>query len=289
MRASDVHVHPPVNPAVKRAQEGQSAQQMRQYFRRTEPDLTTPEEYNELFTKHDIVAVLLPTDTRPLNSDEPDPNAWVGEIVRRFPKRFIPFCSVNPNWGKQAIANLERAIGEYDAKGIKFVPTGQNFFANEKQYYPLWEKAQELGVVIITHSGHNGVGSGLPGGGGRKQWFSNPIWWDDVAADFPELKIILAHPAWPWFEEQVSMLVHKANVFMDISGWSPWYFPTDLIREMQTRLQNKVLFGSDFQALSLERWLRDWKDLDVRDEVQPKIFVENAKRVLSNVDWSNYE
>ena len=294
MKAVDVHVHPPMSPAVSEAAERQRSEdqtrQMRQYFRRSEPDLTTPEEYVELYEKHDIVGVLLPSDNRqPGDTESPDPNDWVDEIVRRAPNRWIPFCSVNPNRGEQAVKDLERAAGEFDAKGIKLLPTGMNFFANEKQFYPLWEKAQELGLVILTHSGHNGVGSGLPGGGGRKQWYSNPIWWDEVAADFPELQIILAHPAWPWFEEQVSMLVHKTNVFMDISGWSPWYFPQELIREMQTRLQNKVLFGSDFQALHLERWLRDFQDLDISDDVRQKIFLDNAKRVLSNVDWSRYE
>ena len=76
---------------------------------------------------------------------------------------------------------------------------------------------------------------------------------------------------------------------MDISGWSPWYFPADLIREMQTRLQNKVLFGSDFQALHVDRWFRDWADLDIDEAVESKIFVDNAKNVLTNVDWTNYE
>ena len=289
MRAIDIHVHPPTNPATITEQTAQTTRQMREYFRRTEPDLTTPEEYAEFFEERDIIAVLLPTDSRLKNSNEPNPNDWVGEIYKRYPKRFIPFCSVNPNRGSQAIEDLNAAVGEHDAKGIKFLPTGQDFFANDREYYKLWERAQELGVVIITHSGHNGVGSGTPGGGGRKQNYSNPIWWDDVADDFPELKIILAHPAWPWFEEQVSMMGHKSNVYMDISGWSPWYFPADLIREMQTRLQNKVLFGSDFQALHVDRWFRDWADLDIDEAVESKIFVDNAKNVLTNVDWTNYE
>ena len=111
------------------------------------------------------------------------------------------------------------------------------------------------------------------------------MWWDDVAADIPELKIILAHPAWPWQEEQISMLVHKTNVFMDISGWSPRYFPEALVREMHTRLQNKILFGSDHPTLSVERWLQDWKELGVAAELEPKIFLENAKGVLGIDDW----
>ena len=167
MRAIDIHVHPPTNPATITEQTAQTTRQMREYFRRTEPDLTTPEEYAEFFEERDIIAVLLPTDSRLKNSNEPNPNDWVGEIYKRYPKRFIPFCSVNPNRGSQAIEDLNAAVGEHDAKGIKFLPTGQDFFANDREYYKLWERAQELGVVIITHSGHNGVGSGTPGGGGR--------------------------------------------------------------------------------------------------------------------------
>ena len=181
MKAVDVHVHPPTSPALREAaarRNAEQTQQMRQYFRRAEPDLETPEQYVELYEKHDIVGVLLPSDNRqPGDTESPDPNDWVHEVVQRAPNRWIPFCSVNPNRGEQAIKDLERAAGEFDAKGLKLLPTGMNFFANEEQYYPLWEKAQELELVILTHSGHNGVGSSLAGGGGRKQWYSNPSWW----------------------------------------------------------------------------------------------------------------
>ena len=110
--------------------------------------------------------------------------------------------------------------------------------------------------------------------------YSRPIHLDDVAADFPDLTIIGAHPSWPWQDEMLSVALHKGNVHIDLSGWSPKYFSPALIQYANTLLQNKVLFGSDFPVISPERWLADFETAGFRDEVRPKIMYENAKRVL---------
>jgi hypothetical protein len=121
----------------------------------------------------------------------------------------------------------------------------------------------------------------MQGGAGLKLKYGAPIpGIDDVAADFPELTIIMAHPAWPWVDEQIAVLLHKPNVYVDFSGWSPGYIPDALIREANTRLQDKVMFGSDFPFITPERWLSDFDQLDIREEVRPKILLENARRVL---------
>ena len=103
---------------------------------------------------------------------------------------------------------------------------------------------------------------------------------DDIAADFPEMNIILAHPSWPWVSEQISMCVHKNNVFCDLSGWAPKYIPEELVREVNSRIQDKALYGSDYPVLRPERWFREFEDLPIKDEVRPKILLENAKRLL---------
>jgi predicted TIM-barrel fold metal-dependent hydrolase len=287
MRAIDIHVHPPAPPEA-RSEDNAIAEQMRRYFRQTEPRPVDIEQWVELFSKHDIVACLLPIDSETESGVPYTGNDWVAKLHRDHPKNFIPFCSVDPWKGKKAIYEAERAVKELGARGMKFFPSRPAFFANDRRFYPLWEKVQELGIPILTHSGHAAAGSGLPGGGGIKLKYNEPIIWDDVAADFPELKIILAHPSWPWQAEQISMCVHKANVFMDISGWSPKYFPADTVHEMNSRIQDKVLFGSDYPALHLERWLRDWDDVladVIKDDIKPKIFLENAKKVLGITDW----
>jgi predicted TIM-barrel fold metal-dependent hydrolase len=135
-------------------------------------------------------------------------------------------------------------------------------------------------VPIVVHTGQTGVGAGLPGGYGLKLRYSNPMLLDDVAADFPGLTIILAHPSVPWQDEALAMAAHKANVYIDLSGWSPKYFSTALVRQAGSILQDKVLFGSDYPALTPDRWLDDFAQLEIRDAARQKILKDNAVRVL---------
>ena len=120
----------------------------------------------------------------------------------------------------------------------------------------------------------------MPGGGGIRLKYCQPIFLDDVAADFPELTIIGAHPSWPWHDEMLSVMLHKANVYMDLSGWRPKYFPQSVVQYANTLLQDKMLFGTDYPALTPKRWLDDFAEVPFRDAVRPKILLENARRVL---------
>ena len=103
---------------------------------------------------------------------------------------------------------------------------------------------------------------------------------DDVAADFPELTIIGAHPAWPWQDEMLAVAMHKANVYIDLSGWSPKYFPPSLVHYTNFALGDKVLFGSDYPVLTPERWMKDFEGAGFKEELHPKILRENANRLL---------
>jgi predicted TIM-barrel fold metal-dependent hydrolase len=103
---------------------------------------------------------------------------------------------------------------------------------------------------------------------------------DDLAARFPALNIVMAHPSVPWQDEALAVATHKSNVWIDLSGWSPKYFPENLVRHANSILQNKVLFGSDFPLITPDRWLGDFANLTLKDEVRPKILKENAVRLL---------
>jgi uncharacterized protein len=103
---------------------------------------------------------------------------------------------------------------------------------------------------------------------------------DDVAADFPDLDIILAHPSFPWQDEALAIASHQPRVYIDLSGWSPRYFPPRLVQYANTLLRDKVLFGSDFPAITPDRWMRDFQNLDIRPEVRALIMKENATRLL---------
>jgi predicted TIM-barrel fold metal-dependent hydrolase len=105
-----------------------------------------------------------------------------------------------------------------------------------------------------------------------------------VAADFPELPIILAHPSFPWQDEALAVATHKPTVHIDLSGWSPKYFPPQLVRYANTLLRDKVLFGSDFPVITPDRWLADFETLEIKPEVRPMILKDNAVRLLGLAD-----
>jgi predicted TIM-barrel fold metal-dependent hydrolase len=165
-------------------------------------------------------------------------------------------------------------------RGLKLHPSLQAFVPNDPAYYPLYEAAAELRLPVVFHTGQTGIGAGLPGGRGIKLRYSDPMLLDDVAADHPELQMIMAHPSVPWQDAAISIATHKANVFIDLSGWSPKYFPPQLVRAMNGLLRKKVLFGSDYPVITPDRWLADFAALDVKPEVRPLVLKDNAARLL---------
>jgi predicted TIM-barrel fold metal-dependent hydrolase len=191
----------------------------------------------------------------------------------------IPFGSVDPRRGKMAVRQAREQI-EAGVRGFKFHPNTQAFWPNDRDVYPLYEVIEDAGLISLFHSGTTGIGAGMPGGGGVKLKYSQPMAVDDVAADFPQMNIILAHPSFPWQEEALAIAVHKPNVYIDLSGWSPKYFPEILIQYTNTRLRNKMLFGSDYPLISPDRWLDDFAKLPIRDEVRPLVLKDNAARLL---------
>jgi predicted TIM-barrel fold metal-dependent hydrolase len=172
-------------------------------------------------------------------------------------------------------------VKDYGVRGFKFHPNYQAFFPNDREVYVIYEAIQEMGVPALFHTGQTGIGAGVPGGGGIRLKYSNPMHVDDVAADFPHMKIILAHPSFPWQDEALAVATHKPTVYIDLSGWSPKYFPPQLVRYANSLLKDRVLFGSDFPVISPDRWLADFEKLDIKPEVRPLILKENAVRLLN--------
>ena len=120
----------------------------------------------------------------------------------------------------------------------------------------------------------------MRGGGGIRLKYGNPMDIDDVAVDFPDMPIIMAHPSFPWQEEAISVCLHKVQVYIDLSGWSPKYFSPTLIQYANTLLKKKVLFGSDFPLITPDRWLADFEKIAIKDDVRPLILKENAVRLF---------
>jgi len=278
VRAIDVHVH------VERTREGHDPMppELRsaaaRYFKSDEP-LPTVDEVAAYYRERQLGAVLFTVDWERRSGRPPIPNEEIAEAAAANPDVLIPFASVDPARA-DATSRALRLIDEHDVKGFKFHPNLQEFFPNDRSVYPLYEVIAEAGIPALFHSGHSGIGTGLPGGGGLRLKYSNPMCLDDVAADFPELQIVAAHPSFPWQDEAISICLHKSNVWIDLSGWSPKYFPPQLVQYANTQLREKVLFGSDFPLITPDRWLADFEQAPFKDEVRPLVLKENAARLL---------
>jgi predicted TIM-barrel fold metal-dependent hydrolase len=192
----------------------------------------------------------------------------------------IAFASIDPTRGPEAAREARRLIATGGIRGFKLHPPLQQFHANDRIAYSFYEAVAEARLPVIFHTGHSGIGSGQPGGGGIRLKYGNPMDIDDVAVDFPDMTIILAHPSFPWQDEAISVCLHKPQVYIDLSGWSPKYFPPTLIQYANTLLKHKMLFGSDYPLIAPDRWLGDFERIAIRDEVRPRILKENAVRML---------
>ena len=192
----------------------------------------------------------------------------------------IAFASINPHRGKEGIEEAKRLMSGGRIRGLKLHPPIQEFFPNDRMAYPLYEIFAEARLPVIFHTGHSGIGTGMRGGGGIRLKYGNPMPIDDVAVDFPDMPIIMAHPSFPWQDEAISICLHKPQVYIDLSGWSPKYFSPTLVQYANTLLKHKVLFGSDYPLITPDRWLSDFEKISMRDEVRPLILKQNAIQLL---------
>jgi hypothetical protein len=278
LTALDMHVHAEVSGSGRDARSAaRSAADA--YFGVDRPPPTLP-EIADYYRQRAMACVVFPVDAEAATGVPPVPNEEVARAAAAHPDVLIPFGSIDPARGRAGAAQARRLVREHGVRGFKLHPNVQAFFPNDRTAYPLYEACQELGVPVVLHTGLTGIGAGTPGGGGVRLKYSHPLYADDVAVDFPELAIILAHPSFPWQDEALAVAVHKPKVYIDLSGWSPKYFPAQLVQYANTLLKEKVLFGSDYPLLTPDRWLADFADLPIKPEVRPKILKENALRLL---------
>jgi predicted TIM-barrel fold metal-dependent hydrolase len=277
-RAIDFHVHPSTPEYVDAAM-GHFGPACESYFHTKLPHHQV-HEMADVFRAADVLGVLLAWDAETNTGLPPVSNDFVAQCARDHPDAFIGFASVDPLKGDAAVTELERAVRMLGLRGCKFHPTAQGFVPDDRAVYPIWEAASELRIPVLVHTGTTGLGAGLPGGGRLKLEPSRPIHLDAVAADFPDLQIVMAHPAWPWQDEQLAIALHKPNTWIDLSGWSPRRFAPDLVRNIKGPLRDRVLFGTDYPFLTHEQWLRAWETLDIPDDVSEQVLYTNAARLL---------
>ncbi len=278
--ALDMHTHVEIDGCGQKSLDDDLIAASEKYFKSGQERTPSIDTMAEHYRERNMAAVVFTVDSgsatgHPVNSVEE-----IAEKAAGHNDVLIPFGSVDPWQGKAAVKRVRTLVDDFGVKGFKFHPSLQGFEPNDRRFYPLYEAIDECGVPALFHTGQTGIGAGLPGGHGIKLRYSDPMLLDDVAADFPDLTIVMAHPSVPWQDAAISSASHKTNVYIDLSGWSPKYFPPQLVKAANSFLRHKVLFGSDFPVIQPDRWMRDFETLDLKEEVRPLIFKENALTVL---------
>ena len=280
IRAIDVHVHAdvschdPEDPVMGRFYDAASA-----YFKAPRERPKIPEIIS-LYREQQIAFCLFTVDCESSIGAKRVSNYEIADFAAQNADIVIPFASIDPRKGRMGAREARDLIENHGVRGFKFHPIMQNIHPADPIAYPIYEVIAAHKLPAIFHTGHSGMGTGLPGGGGIRLKYGNPMDVDDVAVDFPTMPIVLAHPSWPWQDEALSICLHKPQVYIDLSGWSPKYFPPQLIQYANTQLKKKVLFGTDYPLITPDRWLADFEKIDIRPEVRPLILKENAIELL---------
>ncbi|GAA3756219.1 4-hydroxyphenyl-beta-ketoacyl-CoA hydrolase [Microbacterium kribbense] len=278
IRAIDTHVHIQVDDSGRYGASDEQRQAMDRYFGSSEPARTV-DETAAYYRERNMIAVVFTVDATTNTGHAPNSTDDIIAGAARNPDTLIAYGTVDPLGGAAALDELHRQIS-LGVHGFKFHPTVQGFDPSDLQFDPLFTAIEQAGLPIVVHTGQTGVGAGVPGGLGLRLGLSNPMLLDEVAARHPQLQIVMAHPSVPWQDEAISIATHKANVWIDLSGWSPKYFSSALVRATRTYLKHKMLFGSDFPALTPDRWLRDFTALELPDDVVQLVLKDNAVRLL---------
>jgi predicted TIM-barrel fold metal-dependent hydrolase len=250
----------------------------RSYFKMGDTAAASVDDLAEHYRQRNAAAVVFTIDAQTGMGHVPNSVEDLISGAARNNDVLIPFGTVDPL--KENAVDRVHAQVALGVKGFKFHPSMQAFEPNDRRFYPIYEAIAVAGVPALFHTGQTGMGSGLPGGHGIKLRYSDPMLLDDVAADFPNLTVVMAHPAVPWVDAQIAIATHKANVYLDLSGYSPKYFPPQLVRALGRQLRTKALFGTDYPYVQLDRWQKDFAALDLDAELASLVYKENALRVL---------
>ena len=271
--AIDVHVH-----LETEIEENAANEAAKKYFGNSGVSRNR-HELAAYYRERRIGCVIFTVDEK-ITGRPPIPNDEIAAFAAENADIMFAFASVNPTRGREAVEEARRLIAAGGIRGFKLHPPLQEFHPNDPAIYPFYEVINEARLPVIFHTGHSGIGTGMPGGGGVRLKYGNPMPIDDVAVDFPDMPIIMAHPSFPWQDEAISICLHKPQVYIDLSGWSPKYFSPTLIQYANTMLKHKMLFGSDYPLLAPDRWMAEFDKIAIRDEVRPLILKENAKRLF---------
>ena len=277
LRGYDFHVHLPTPDWLDGSMAGY-VEAAEAYFR-GKVERQSLAQLAERYTALGLKAVLLAWDAETATGRPRVPNETVAHACREWPDAFCGLGSVDPRKGQQAVDEVA-AIAGLGLRGVKFHPSLQAFAPDDERYWPVFEACERHGLLALFHTGTSGIGARQPGGQGIRIDLAHPLKLDPVAAAFPSLTVVAAHFGWPWHMDLIAMALHKTNVYIDISGWSPRRIPPEVVRELRGRLADQFVWGSDFPFIKPERCLSELAELGLPDDVTDKVLRGNAARVL---------
>jgi hypothetical protein len=275
MKAIDVHAHPSTR--------GLDAHACG-YFKRKLDDIPRTEETLAAhYAERDVKALLIGWHPSTVKEGTQNSNEYVIDLVTRYPGAFAGIlASLDTSAENLAeVASYATALlNNPTVKGFKFHPPDQGFYPSDKKFYEIWEVLQAGNKPVMFHTGFTVLGANEDGGNGIALDCGRPIHLDTLARDFPGMKIIAAHPGWPWQEELIGVVTHKKNIFVDTSGYLAEQLPELFLRAIRGRLQDKALFGTDFPYVDLEKALVSFDKMDFKDATKEKILLSNAKALF---------
>lgn len=275
MQAIDVHVHPSTRGLDRDACA---------YFQRDLKEVPdTEEKFARLFIEQQVKGLLIAWHPSTVTEGSSNTNSYAIDLADKYPEAFAGVLG-SLDMGDEnlngALKDAEQLLKQPEVAGFKFHPPDQGFYPNDRKYYPLWELLESEAKPVMFHTGFTVLGANTAGGKGIGLDFGRPIHLDGVARDFPRLKIIAAHPGWPWQEELLGVVTHKKNIWVDTSGYLAEQLPELFQRALRSRLQDKALFGTDFPYVDLKKALISFDKLGLKDTVKEKILFANARSLF---------
>jgi predicted TIM-barrel fold metal-dependent hydrolase len=275
MRAIDVHVHPSTRGLDAHACS---------YFRRNLNEIPRTEKtFSDLYIKHDVKALLIGWHPSTVKGGSRNSNDHVIDLATKYPDAFagiLASLDINAEDITKVARYAQELAGNPKVVGFKFHPPDQGFYPSDRKLYAIWEVLQAGAKPLMFHVGFTVLGANTDGGGGIALDYGRPIHLDTLARDFPRMKIIAAHPGWPWEQELIGVVTHKKNVHVDTSGYLAEQLPEIFLKAIGSRLQDKALFGTDFPYVDLEKALASFDKVGFKQPAKDKILFANAQALF---------
>ena len=243
----------------------------------------TADGFADVYLQHDVKALLIGWHPSTVTEGARNSNEHAIELVSNHPKSFcgvLASLDIHSTDLPGVARYAEELVRNPKVIGFKFHPPDQGFYPSDKRFYDIWEVLQAGGKPAMFHIGFTVLGANTPGGSGIGLDYGRPIHLDTLAKDFPHMKILAAHPGWPWVEETVGVVTHKKNVHVDTSGYLAEQLPELFQKAIGTRLQDKTLFGTDFPYVDLAKALVSFDRMNFKDAVKEKLLLANARNLF---------